>query len=54
MLTMQRFQQEGIRTYDQAANNLKSQNIAPSFDTPKHHVTIQGESTNNLLSGLSF
>jgi len=40
MLTMQRFQMEGIRTYDQATKNLKSHNIAPEFDTPKHHVTV--------------
>jgi hypothetical protein len=40
MLTMQRFQQEGIQTYDQAAENLKALGITPTFDTPKHHVTI--------------
>jgi len=40
MLTMQSFQQEGIRTYEQAANNLKNLKIAPNFDTPKHHVTV--------------
>ncbi|OAF56660.1 translation elongation factor EF-1 alpha [Pseudogymnoascus destructans] len=39
-MTMQRFQQEGVRTYDQASRKLKSLKIAPSFDTPKHHVTI--------------
>jgi hypothetical protein len=42
MMTMQRFQQEGVRTYDQAARKLKSLKIAPSFDTPKHHITIVG------------
>ncbi len=42
MLTMQRFQQEGIRTYDQAAKNLKTLGITPTFDTPKHHVTVSG------------
>jgi hypothetical protein len=40
MLTMQRIQKEGIRTYEQAAKNLKSLNVTPEFDTPKHHVKI--------------
>jgi len=37
---MQRIQKEGIRTYEQAAKNLKSLNVTPEFDTPKHHVKI--------------
>ena len=40
LLTMQRFQQGGIQTYDQAARNLKALKITLTFDTPKHHVTI--------------
>ena len=43
MVTMQRFQQEGIKTYEQAAKNLQSLKIAPTFDTPKHHVTVIGK-----------
>jgi hypothetical protein len=42
MMTMQLFQQEKVRTYNEAARKLKSLKIAPSFNTPKHHVTIVG------------
>jgi hypothetical protein len=40
MLMMQKFQDEGIRTYEQASRKLQSLNVSTSFDTPKHHVTI--------------
>jgi len=40
MMTMDKFQREGIETFEQAANRLKSDGIAPAFDTPKHHVTV--------------
>lgn len=35
MRTMDMFQREGIATYDQAANRLKRNGIAPAFETPK-------------------
>lgn len=42
MLTMQRFQQEGIQTHDQVAKNLRDHRTTLAFDTPLHHVTIAG------------
>lgn len=39
---MESFQQEGIRTYDQAAKKLKGLEIAPNFHTPIHHITVLG------------
>lgn len=47
MLTMHRFQQEGIRTHDQAAKNLRALGITLTFDTPQHHVTIAGTQSLN-------
>lgn len=43
MRTMEMFQREGIRTYDQAANRLKRDGIAPVFEIPKYHVSILGK-----------
>lgn len=43
MLTVERFQKEGIRLYDQAARDLLSRGSQLSFDTPGFHVVISGE-----------
>jgi len=45
MLTMERFQQENISTYDEAARNLKKLGIAPSFDIPNFHVVVSDDAT---------
>ena len=37
---MQMLQEDGIDTYDQTTRKLKSLNLVPNFDTPKHHVAI--------------
>lgn len=42
MVTMERFQREGIGLYDQAARNLKSRGVQPSFHTPNFHVVVTG------------
>ena len=42
MGTMEKFQRDGIQTYNQVAIELNSEGIAPVFHTPKHHVTIIG------------
>ncbi|KAG4421366.1 hypothetical protein IFR04_005549 [Cadophora malorum] len=45
MLTMERFQKEGIRLYDQAARDLKSRAVQPSFHTPNFHVVVSDGSS---------
>lgn len=50
---MQRFEGEGIRTYDQATRNLRSLNIMPNFDTPKHHVVVSGMDCFGLKGALN-
>jgi len=46
MLTMERFQAENIRKYDEATKKLRSLNIVPNFVTPKkHHVVVSDSET---------
>ncbi|KAK0102358.1 translation elongation factor EF-1 alpha [Cadophora gregata] len=45
MLTLERFQKEGIRLCGQAARNLKSPGVQPSFDTPNFHVVVSDGSS---------
>ncbi|KAG4433260.1 hypothetical protein IFR05_011255 [Cadophora sp. M221] len=46
MVTMERFQREGIRLYDQAARDLKSRGMQPSFYMPNFHVVISDGPSN--------
>ncbi|KAH9212153.1 P-loop containing nucleoside triphosphate hydrolase protein [Leptodontidium sp. 2 PMI_412] len=46
MVTMERFQREGIGLYDQAARNLKSRGVQPSFHTPNFHVVVSDDPSN--------
>ena len=39
---MEKFQRDGIKTYNQVAIELKCEGIAPAFYTPEHHVTVIG------------
>jgi len=40
LLTMERFERGGVKTYDQAAKELTSLEVQPKFHTPKHHITL--------------
>jgi len=40
LITIENFEKEGVRTYDQASKRLKGLNMPLNFDTPKYHVSI--------------
>ncbi len=51
---MEKFQKQGVRTYDQVMKQLRAMDITPSFTTPKHEITILGKVPRFVGSSYEF